>query len=176
MSRPDVNFYERMTLNLVDATRWDAAMIATRASATHFGIESVDYMVKMLIKMCKGGLWRTWLYELCIVGHGNQTGQWFGADWVNFAALGTHGATLAKLKPYFCAGAVVTLEGCEVGHASSLLRGISNAFGGVPVRAGTAFQRPLIPGLEGGVRTCDPTSCHYTGRTVMDSLDDAILR
>jgi len=176
MSRPDVNFYEKMTINLVDWSSPDAVMWAARFSTPHLKIFSVNQMVRLLTKLCDGGMWQTYLYEVCIVGHGNQTGQYFGADWMNFNALATHGTTLRRLRRHFCAGAEVTLEGCEVGHASSLLMGLSNLFGGVPVRAGTAFQRPLIPGLEGGVRSCVPDSCEYSGRGPFDAIDDVILR
>lgn len=176
MSRPDVAFFRKMTLNVVDWSNPDAVMWAARISAPHLKIYSVRHMVDLLIQLCNGGLWTTYVDQLCIVGHGNQTGQYIGADWVDFSSLGTHSKNLKRLRPHFCAGAVVTLEGCEVGNASSLMKGLSNLFDGVPVRAGTAFQRPLIPGLEGGVRTCVPDRCSYTGRRPFDVLDDALLR
>lgn len=176
MSRPNVAFYRRMTLNVVDWSSPDAVMWAARISAPHYKIYSVQHMVDFLIQLCSGGLWQKYIDKLCIVGHGNQTGQQIGADWVDKGALSSHATNLKRLRPHFCAGAEVTLEGCEVGHASSLMKELSNLLDGVPVRAGTAFQRPLIPGLEGGVRTCVPNRCSYTGRRPFDALDDAILR
>ncbi len=177
MSRPDVPFWRRVSIPVIDNTRGvldgtdNGFLWLNRAGEMHLPVDSVADMVNKLKRMCTSGMWRTYLYRIWIVGHGNRTGQDIGADFVSNTNVGTHRAKLAELRSHFCAGAEVTMGGCRVGYATQLLRAMSSAFGGVPVRAGTANQR-AFPGLEGGVRSCTASSCTYSGRTIFDELDD----
>ena len=78
------------------------------------------------------------------------------------ALLGTAGVELGRIRPYFNKTAIVTLGGCEVGAGSegpALLKAVSAALGGIRVQAGTADQRPFLPGMEGSVVRCTPAGC-----------------
>ncbi|MCP5528179.1 MAG: hypothetical protein H7A47_15410 [Verrucomicrobiales bacterium] len=131
-------------------------------------VTSVKHLADRLGSLCAGG---DRIAALQIIDHGNQTGQYIGADWLALKTLPGLRADLVRLRPLFGKGAVVTMAGCKVGHAPGLLSQLSILWGGVQVRAGTAYQRPLIPGIEGGVTACDLNGCTYSGPTVFDRLD-----
>jgi hypothetical protein len=78
------------------------------------------------------------------------------------ALLGTAGVELGRIRPYFNNTAIVTLGGCQVAAGSegqALLKAVSTALGGIRVQAGTADQRPFLPGMEGSVVRCTPDNC-----------------
>lgn len=103
-----------------------------------------------------------------IYDHGDRDSMRIGDG-----ALVAHPAALAPLsllRPRMAPQAVVTLHGCDVGHAKELLRMISARLGNVKVRAGTARQR-ILPGLEGGVRECKAMVCTYSGPGFWDWVD-----
>ncbi|HUF04307.1 MAG TPA: hypothetical protein VMM38_09040 [Aridibacter sp.] len=68
---------------------------------------------------------------------------------------------LMRLRSNFSHDAIVTLGGCRTGEGSAgdaLLLELSRVLS-VPVEAGTANQRPFVPGMEGSVRRCSGDSC-----------------
>ena len=67
---------------------------------------------------------------------------------------------LLRLSSKFASKGVVTLGGCRTGNGTAgqtLLLELSRVFG-VPVEAGTANQRPFVPGMEGSVSRCSSTT------------------
>ncbi len=149
-----------------DAVMW----ISGALSIGEINIVNVEDMVEQINRKCSGG---KRIKSLEIVGHGNDTGQHVGADWLSATSLRTtHGKQLKKLEPHFMQSAVVTLEGCKVGQAEELLKRLSLMWPGVRVRAKTALQRPLIPGDEGGVRECVNGRCTYSGAGFWDWVDN----
>jgi hypothetical protein len=88
-------------------------------------------------------------------GHGIQ---YVGSDqiqsWGSYEQLER---ALAPLRQRMAPGAQIVLEGCTVGQADLLLAVMSRALGGVPVSGGTSYQQPLVPGMEGAIRTCMQT-------------------
>lgn len=123
-------------------------------------------MVTLIKDLCKGG---DKIVSLTIHGHGNETGQYIGTDWLDTGTLAQYRASLLELAPLFDADAVVTLGGCNVGHAEALLQQLSDLLG-VTLRAGTASQL-AFPGVEGGVRTCKLKMCEYGGPGFWDKFD-----
>jgi len=100
------------------------------------------------------------IIALDIVDHGSKVHQRIGSD-----ALTSSDQTLvplSRLRTRMAPGAVVTLHGCQVGHAEEMMKKISGKLGNVKVRAGTAYQR-AFPGLEGGEKECKETVCQYSG-------------
>jgi hypothetical protein len=68
---------------------------------------------------------------------------------------------LSRLSRKFSHDAVVTLGGCQTGRGTAgenLLKELSRVLG-VPVEAGTANQRPFVPGMEGSVTRCNSSTC-----------------
>ncbi|UCD75115.1 MAG: DUF4347 domain-containing protein [Phycisphaerales bacterium] len=110
---------------------------------------------------------------LTIHGHGNQTGQYVGRDWLDIYTLPKYREELAKLTPHFEEDAIVTLGGCNVGHAEALLQRLSELWGGIAVRAGTA-QQMAFPGIEGGIRSCKVNVCKYGGPGFWDKFDQKV--
>lgn len=110
------------------------------------------------------------IIALTIHGHGNEQGQYIGIDWLDTTTLLQYRTTLAKLTTHFDGKAVVTLGGCNVGYAVDLLKQLSQLWGGVTVRAGTAKQL-AFPGIEGGVRSCKINICSYRGPGFWDYFD-----
>jgi hypothetical protein len=67
---------------------------------------------------------------------------------------------LSRLRSKFSSDGVVTLGGCQTGRGAdgkALLLELSRILG-VPVEAGTANQRPFVPGMEGSVKRCTASS------------------
>ncbi len=112
------------------------------------------------------------IQNLFIGGHGAPGYQSVGAgsgwdttgafslqvDSSNGLLLGTAEAQMNRLGRNFAPNAIVTLGGCQVGRDTILLKAVSKSLGSVPVQAGTANQRPLVPGMEGAVIRCTSTS------------------
>jgi hypothetical protein len=120
------------------------------------------------------------IQNMLIAGHGSPGYQSVGAgtavDTSGSKSLCVDAATgklagpadqqLRRLAPRFCRDAIITLGGCQVGKGTqgeTLLKAVSNCFGGLPVQAGTANQRPFLPGMEGDVIRCTSTSCGNLG-------------
>jgi hypothetical protein len=158
-----------MNLTVVDDSRSDFVMwISSALTPSDIPILSVADMVSKLLRKCGSG---KKIDRLEIIGHGNATGQYVGADWLDSGSLSTHRGELGRLAPFFSPSAVVTLGGCSVGRASSLLIELSGLWPGVTVRAMTANQRPLLPGEEGGVRECVRRRCSSSGEGFWDWVD-----
>jgi hypothetical protein len=111
------------------------------------------------------------IQNLFIGGHGAPSYQGIGSgtSWDTTGAkslqldttghlLGPAGGWLPRLARKFASGAIVTLGGCQVGKDPRLLQEVSRVLGGVPVQAGTDDQRPFVPGMEGDVVRCTPSS------------------
>ncbi len=133
------------------APGWDAATVLS--GVVTFGdtssAEGTGAMVDAILEDAD----RAPISRLRIIGHGFRGGQQIGPDLAltsdNFE---THRAELARLRGHFTRGAVVELEGCDVGdgpNGARLLAQLATLWG-VEVRAGTVPQR-LPPGLEGTV-------------------------
>jgi hypothetical protein len=137
------------------------------------GIKNLKDMVDKLVKLCATG---DRIAELRILGHGDPTGQYIGADWVTESSLTAHREQLARMSPLFVrtpgatSRAHVIMAGCRQGQNGSFLLALSNIWN-VPVSGFTALQRPAVPGDEGGTTTCYIT-CAKGARTTADSVDD----
>lgn len=116
-----------------------------------------------------------WIRSLFIGGHGSPGYQSIGAgpNWdstgdrslqIDSSTNGLKGNSahhLARLNRKFSYDAVVTLGGCQTGQGDAgktLLKELSRILG-VPVEAGTANQRPFVPGMEGSVNRCTSSEC-----------------
>jgi hypothetical protein len=113
--------------------------------------------------------------SLFIGGHGSSGYQSIGAGphWdssgdrslqIDSATGRLKGSTtehhLLRLGPKFTTNGVLTLGGCQTGSGAAgqaLLLELSRVLG-VPAEAGTANQRPFVPGMEGSVSRCSATS------------------
>lgn len=115
------------------------------------------------------------IMALTIHGHGNGDGQYIGTDWLDSTLYLAYKEELAKLTNHFDKDAVVTLGGCNVGHADNLLKLLSQLWGDVIVRAGTA-QQLAFPGLEGGVKSCRVNICSGGEPGFWDKFDRYIRR
>lgn len=130
-------------------------------------IVSVQDMVDKVISRLGSNTMRS----LFVGGHGSSGYQATGggASWDSSGNLSlqldTNGKMkgsntehhLGRLRSKFSSDAVVTLGGCQTGSGEAgkaLLMELSRIFG-VPVEAGTANQRPFVPGMEGSVTRCD---------------------
>ncbi len=126
-----------------------------------------DLVTKIFKRCAKGDT----IIMLKILDHGDSSGQCIGDDYVSESTFNKHRDRLSKLRQCFDPKAVVRLGGCKVGHASGLLSKLSSLWGGVTVLAGTAYQRDLIPGIEGGVTSCVLENCSYSGENLWDKID-----
>lgn len=152
---------------VVDASKFDTVMwIDAALTIGEIEIAGVDDMVRKIETRCAGG---DRIGELRIVGHGNDTGQYVGADWLSASTVRRHRPALNRLQPLFSSEGVVVLGGCLVGHASELMILLADILN-VPIRAFRASQRPLIPGDEGSRVQCYIT-CTREGRRGFDYLD-----
>lgn len=106
-----------------------------------------------------------------IVGHGNLEGQWIGNDWIDSGSVSWQRIHFEKLRTYFGYNGLVTLGGCQVGINKMLLQKMSS-YVGVPVRAFTANQRPLVPGDQGSETKCYYLSCTQGKKSGFDYLDN----
>lgn len=141
------------------------------AGAVRFGernVASIQDLATQMETMCRN---EDRVIALHILDHGNKEGQYVGGDWLDLTTLPEHRANLARLARCFDPGASVTMGGCKVGHAKGLLEELSIVWAGVRVQAGTALQRPLIPGIEGGVTQCILRACSYSGTGLWDRLE-----
>ena len=75
------------------------------------------------------------------------------------STLPSQRAALGRWTGRFVGSAVVTIGGCQVAanSAGTSLLGELATLWGVDVRAGSDYQRPLVPGLEGPVTRCSPS-------------------
>lgn len=114
-----------------------------------------------------------WIRSLFIGGHGSPGYQSIGSgttrDSTGDLSLqldssrlkGNSEHHLSRLNRKFSYEAVVTLGGCQTGSGTAganLLKELSRILG-VPVEAGTANQRPFVPGMEGSVTRCTSSTC-----------------
>jgi hypothetical protein len=158
----DVNVY------VIDNSRWDVVMFLDSAvTLGEVPIKNVKEMVTKILKRCAHG---DKIAELRIVGHGNEFGQYVGADWLDSDTIRRYRSDLFKLVPFFGKNGHVIMGGCKVGRNGSFLLKLSNYLN-VPVTGFTASQRPLVPGDEGGSTTCFLT-CTRTGKKGFDYLDN----
>ncbi|MDD9943493.1 MAG: hypothetical protein OXU20_20805 [Myxococcales bacterium] len=162
---------------VVDVSTFDLTMFLDGALTwADTGILSVRNMVAKLRKLCRHG---DRIAELRIVGHGSESGQYVGADWLSLETLPSFRSELSRMHPLFVRGGIgrrpsVVMGGCRQGRNPSLLLALSRIWN-VPVSGFTALQRPAWPGDEGGRTTCYIT-CTRQGRTVADTIDEAQLR
>ncbi|HET6762115.1 MAG TPA: hypothetical protein VFH27_00550 [Longimicrobiaceae bacterium] len=91
--------------------------------------------------------------ELRIVGHGSESGQWFGADWVGADEIANHEKDFKELAGRFGLGGWMTLEGCGVGFSIHMMIALSKLVG-VPVDGYLAPQYLRVPGYEGRLMRC----------------------
>lgn len=131
------------------------------------GVQNVRDMVSKILKMTSQG---DRIRELRIVGHGNESGQYIGADWISLDTIDIYRSQLVRIAPFFALKANVIMGGCRMGRNGGLLLKLSEIFN-VPVSGFTAFQRPALPGDEGGRTTCYIT-CTREGKTTADSFDE----
>lgn len=79
---------------------------------------------------------------------------------------GVADTSMRALASRFTSDAIITLGGCRTGADNRVLTAVSNAVGGLRVQAGTANQRPFVPGMEGTVVRCRRASCsNMSGRS-----------
>jgi len=170
---------EILDVYVIDDSSFDLTMFLDSALTWgDTGIKNTKDMADKLVKLCIGG---DRIAELRILGHGNDTGQYVGSDWLEKSNLGQYREQLARISPLFVRlqnsstrRAHVTMGGCRVGRNGSFLLALSEIWN-VPVSGFTALQRPGVPGDEGGRTTCYIT-CAKGGRTTADSIDDVQLR
>jgi hypothetical protein len=147
----------------LDATMWVDSLL----TPGDVGIAGVADLVAKVQARCAGG---DRVRELRVVGHGDEWGQYFGADWVNEqTATHRHRADFACLRGLFGPGGFMTLGGCDVGEAAALLRALSGIVG-VPVQGFMAKQYPLFPGDEGRRRRCS-ARCEVNGSEAWEHVD-----
>lgn len=163
---------------VVDDSSFDLTMFIDSALTWgSIGIQSVRDMADKVSRLCVSG---DRIANLRILGHGNDTGQFIGTDWVTEATLPSFRGQFARLAGLFVRGgsdssrAELTMGGCQQGRNGSFLLAISHIVN-VPVSGYTALQRPVLPGDEGGRTTCYIT-CARGGRTFADSFDDVQLK
>jgi hypothetical protein len=149
----------------------DFVLAADRAlTIGDVGISSVRDLVAKVGTECRDG---DKVRELRIVGHGNEYGQFIGADWVGDRNVHAFAVHWGRLKTYFDPSCgLVTLGGCKVGQAELLLLKMSHYLG-VPVRAFRTFQNPVIPGDEGGETRCVYYGCTRTTKNYTVYDEDA---
>lgn len=133
-------------------------------------VVSVQDMVDKVLRKVDNN----WIRSLFIGGHGSPGYQSIGAGprgdptgnlSLRLNAAGKlHGNAehhLRRLVRMFSYDAVVTLGGCRTGNGNAgeaLLKELSRVLM-VPVEAGTANQRPFLPGMEGDVMRCTSSEC-----------------
>jgi len=157
-------------ITVLDASQSDA--VTWLSGATTLGevdIHSVKDMVNKLLARVKG---QDRLRTLTIVGHGGRWGMYVGKDGLSLDTLRSHDRELRRLNSLFAPSATVELGGCFVGRDPEFVRRLSAIWYGVTVKAYSAGQRPLIPGNEGGERSCVRMRCAYSGRTFVDKMDE----
>lgn len=149
-----------------DLVMWIDSLVTPR----DVPIISVSDMVNKLV--ARFGSSSDRIRELRIVGHGNDYGQYIGADWIDNSTLRNFRSQLHRLTGLFATSeSLITLGGCKVGRNGSLLVELSNITN-VPVRAFTASQRPLVPGDEGNETICYITCARSSGGNLWDFLDN----
>jgi hypothetical protein len=95
----------------------------------------------------------TSIRELRLLGHGNESGQWIGADWIGQMEVATYARDFQALAGRFASGGWMTLEGCGVGYAIYMMLALSDVVG-VPVQGYLATQYYRVPGAEGRSMRC----------------------
>ena len=151
-------------VHVVDVSKPDIVMSIERGlSIGEVGVKDVPDMATQLEKIC-GRV--NLIGELRIVGHGNETGQYFGGDWINDYTVHSFGMHWLRMRRLFDTGkGLVTLGGCKTGQAEMLLIKLSSLLN-VPVRGFRTFQNPIVPGDEGGETRCTPYGCTRTTKSV----------
>jgi len=149
-----------------DETMWVDGLL----TQGEVGIASVADMVAKVQARCAGG---DRIRELRVFGHGDEWGQYFGADWVNEqTAMHRFRPQLEQLRGLFGPGGFMTLGGCDVGEAAALLRALF-AIVGVPAQAFMAKQYPVFPGDEGRRRRCSDR-CEVSGSQAWEHVDTVL--
>jgi hypothetical protein len=143
------------------------------------GITSIGDLVKAVTGICDFS--KGHVSTLRIIGHGTPSGMQVGRDWIGYVddvvkrrralRLQEYAPQLTRLRPYFATNAKVVLEGCKAGTNGSLIKELSLLWPRVTVLGMTANQRVLIPGKEGGVRSCKNGVCMYTGVKDYELID-----
>jgi len=165
--------------------RWLLPLLAGDSALAH-PIQSVADMVSHIEHLCSPV--HHWFFQgllnlpplrkrvqtLTIIGHGNETGQQVGNDWICYESLKDYRSEFVKLTPLFGDKGEIILGGCRVGRAAPVLLGLSDIVGR-PVSGYSALQRPHLPGYEGGRTTCFLT-CTREGFTTADKFDEVQLR
>ncbi len=159
-----------LDITVIDESKFD--LVNWRAGAVRLGevgITGVADMVSTIAKRCAG---KDRIGELDIIGHGNAYGMYFGSDWIDMKTIAAHRAQLGRLCPLFAPSprGIATLGGCKMGQNGTLLLELSFIWN-VPVRAYTAYQRPLIPGGEGSETRCYITCTRGSRKNVWDLLE-----
>lgn len=145
-------------------------------------VGSIREMVHGVTRLCE--ISKSWVATLRIIGHGTQGYMHIGKDIIGYVQdvvaqqtklrLNEYKIDLELLKPHFCKGAKVVLEGCKIGHNDELLGELSFLWPSVTIIAMTSNQRTLIPGREGGVVTCKNGSLSYSPIEDYELIDRAL--
>jgi Domain of unknown function (DUF4347) len=158
------HFSSEIDIAVVDAndvTGWLSSAVRGRAVE----VDSIpDMVTKVLARLNPGQRIR----RLYIDAHGSPGALYVGSGSGTAAAsqllttstLSSHSANLGRWTGRFSSSAVVTIGGCQVAANADGVALLSQltALWRVPVRAGSDYQRPLIPGLEGPVTRCAPAA------------------
>ena len=139
---------EIVVINTSDVVGKSAAMV----NPGHLEARSVAEMVRVVLAEANGRQ----VGEIVIQDHGFPGGQSLGRDLLLPDTLTRYRDELIKLRSVLAPGAKIHLEGCNVAataEGKKLLGRLSKMLG-VTVYAGTASQRPLVPGVEGSKVSC----------------------
>ncbi len=131
-------------------------------------VKSIQDLVNQLKVKCGN---QRLVIQLDIVGHGYSKGQNIGDDFIAAPMVKFYNKELTEIEKCLHKDAIIVLGGCNVGYAQQLLSKLSNVFKGRKVMAGSAYQRPAVPGLEGGITTCKNDECSFAGKTGWDYVD-----
>ncbi|MEZ5427648.1 MAG: hypothetical protein R2747_15375 [Pyrinomonadaceae bacterium] len=123
------------------------------------GIGSVNELCKILIELCCSGEKVLKIRHLILEGHGNEFGFSIGKDKITLETFHKYSFHFLSLMPLFTRDAVITLDQCETGNEEELLKMVSNAFGGVTVKAYTGETRVIRPNAPGKWVTCVLNKC-----------------
>ena len=142
-----------------DVTGWLSSSVRGRAVE----VDNIPDMVDKVLGRLRPG---QRIRRLYIDAHGSPGALYVGSgsgpaaanQLLTSATLASHSATLGRWTGHFSSSGVVTIGGCQVAANADgvALLGRLSALWGVPVRAGSDYQRPLVPGLEGPVTRCTP--------------------
>jgi len=132
-------------------------------------ITGVNDLLNTLLLKCGIRPGHKVIKNLLVVGHGNPTGMFVGADWLDATSFPNFQGDLAKMGFLFSrdGDARVTLGGCEVGQAVNLLQLLSGTWPGVTVRGMSALQMGTTTDELGAVTECISIS-HTNNKCTID--------